>query len=492
MKPWIVGLALAAALSGPVAAESDGAVLRAHLQETYPSLTYVERYRRDYPEEVQGTDALWSSGSAPDLTTASDLVKTLVGLEDQHVAIVGTKAGKTETLGVMFRTSTDGAMVVWRVFDSAVSTVRPTDVVLSIDGIPTAAWLKRAQAITFGGNRRSREAEAALNLGLGTRVVHETQGVGAAVTLEVVSANGAPREVVLVYRPMSEDLAAAMNVAVNERDLPKTFSAAGRRVATMRLGAFAPQYDPAFNAASDEAAKIPGASDDEAMVAGFCAIVRNFIAEYDAVGEGADVMVLDLRGNMGGFGREARLLAEAMAPAPPPRTFDVFASGEVGVLKLVEQPYDPSCGHVKSKAPIFVLTDAGTRSAGELLAAWMWAAGATVAGERTIGAGGGFEAGSPGFSVPGTGYNIRTSGNFTFFDPTAAALKAGAMDETALVDVVSADRFAPSHKRPFAIQAAGLRPDLRSDSTLSDLRDGGIAQVGRIVAGLRAQNSNGR
>ena len=125
MKSWIVGLALAAALSGPVAAESDGAVLRAHLQETYPSLTYVERYRRDYPEEVQGTDALWSSGSAPDLTTASDLVQMLVGLEDQHVAIVGTKAGKTETLGVMFRTSTDGAMVVWRVFDSAVATGWP-------------------------------------------------------------------------------------------------------------------------------------------------------------------------------------------------------------------------------------------------------------------------------------------------------------------------------------------------------------------------------
>jgi hypothetical protein len=38
-----------------------------------------------------------------------------------------------------------------------------------------------------------------------------------------------------------------------------------------------------------------------------------------------------------------------------------------------------------------VLTDAGTRSAGEFMASWLWASGATVMGERTVGGGGGFE-----------------------------------------------------------------------------------------------------
>jgi len=130
-----------------------------------------------------------------------------------------------------------------------------------------------------------------------------------------------------------------------------------------------------------------------------------------------------------------------------------------------------------------VLTDAGTRSAGELLAAWMWAGGATVAGERTVGAGGGFELGAPGFALPGLGLNVRTSGNFTFFDPVGA-LPTGMTDEKELVDRVSTDGFAPSHDRPFAIQAAGLRPDLMSSSTLADLRDGGVAEVKRIIADL--------
>jgi hypothetical protein len=487
VKTWVIGLALSTALAGPAAADSSVAALRVHLRHFYPSLAYVDRYRRAFPLDVQGTDALWTDGSALSLATAADLVQALVGLQDEHVAIVGPKAGKPETLGALFRTSTDSAMIVWRVFDPVGAAVKQGDVVLSINGVPTADWLNRVQAVTFGGNRRSRAAEAALNLGLGTRIVHQTQGIGEIVSLMVKTGSKTPRQVVLTYAPMSEDRASALNAAINRRDLPTSFTAGGVRIGTVRLGAFAPQYDPAFKKASDEAAKTIGLSDDGAMAAGFCAVVRNFVAEYDSVAGRSKLMVLDLRGNMGGFGREARLLAEAITPLSPPRTFDVFASGKPGVLKIIEQPRDPACGHVKSRKSILVLVDAGTRSAGELMAAWMWAAGAVVAGERTIGAGGGFDFDSQGFPLPGSDYNVRTSGNFTFFDPTGAALKSGETAEVPLLDAVSADRFARSRERPFAIQAVGLIPDLLSVSTLSDLHDGGAEELARILAALRRE-----
>jgi len=231
-----------------------------------------------------------------------DLVAALVWLEDQHVALVGPEVGKSETLGLMLRTSTDGEMIVWRVFDPLAAAAKPGDRVLSIDGVPTAAWLAKQQALTFGGNRRSRAAEAALNLGLGTPLVHQTQGVGVTVSLLVQTASAAPRTATLTYQPMTDDRAAALNAAINQRDLPRTFLALKRRIGTIRLGSFAPQYDRAFNAAADTAAKAPDTTDDQAMVAGFCAVVRNFIAEFDAIAARSDVMLLDLRGNMGGFG----------------------------------------------------------------------------------------------------------------------------------------------------------------------------------------------
>jgi C-terminal processing protease CtpA/Prc len=254
----------------------------------------------------------------------------------------------------------------------------------------------------------------------------------------------------------------------------------------MRLGAFAPQYDPVFNKVSELAEKEPGATEDSAMLAGFCAVVSRFVVEYDNLADKADVMVLDLRGNMGGFGREARLLSAALTRTAPPPTFDVFASGKPGVLKLVAQPDDPLCTQVSQHKPLIVLTDGGTRSAGELMSAWMWTGGALLAGERTIGAGGGFEFGSSGFKLAQSGFNVRISGNFTFFDQSGQ-LRAGETDEQALLDVVASDAFAPSHKRPFAIQSAGMKPDLASASTLSDLQDGGVAQVTRLIAEMKRQ-----
>jgi C-terminal processing protease CtpA/Prc len=453
------------------------------LHDTYPSFEYVERYRAAYPEEVQGTTSLWSDGPLPPASTAQDLVSALVGLADYHVSLKGRGAGKSETLGVLFRTSSDNQMVVWRVFDETGAAAKTGDVVSAIDGVPTTAWLNRVQDVTFGGNRRSRAAQGAFNLGMGSRANHQIQGIGTSVLLTVQTGQEAPRKVTLQYQPMNDERAAAMVVAVDQRDLPRIFSAAGTRVGTMRLGVFAPQYDAAFNAANGLAEKVPGTTEDQAMVAGFCAVVRNFISEFDAVADQADVMVLDLRGNMGGFGRAARLLVEGMTSVSTP-TFDIFPSAKPGVLKLVALPDDASCGHVKSRKPIIALTDAGTRSAGEHTAAWMWGGKAMIVGERTIGAGGGLEAGSKGFALPDSEFSISASESFAFFDPRGE-LKAGETSETLLLDQVAADRFGPSRERPFATQGVGMRPDVESKSTLADLRDGGQAQVARAIMILR-------
>jgi hypothetical protein len=136
--------------------------------------------------------------------------------------------------------------------------------------------------------------------------------------------------------------------------------------------------------------------------------------------------------------------------------------------------------------PLLVLTDAGTRSAGEFSTAWLWQAGAVVLGETTAGAGGGYEYQSaPDFELPATGLRVRTSANFSIFDPLGE-LREGERAEAELVALATRDGFRPSRLRPFAIQSVGFRPDLPLGSTFDDLRDGGLAQVKRAIAQLRA------
>jgi hypothetical protein len=432
-------------------AASDAGRLRAELHRAYPWLAYVERYRRAYPAEVQGTDVLWHAGAPlPRVRTSGDLVRARVGLQDQHVSLAGPRAGGSGTRGVLFRTSSDGHMIVWRVFDPSVAGVREGDVVLAMAGTTTAAWLRRAAATTFGGNRRSRVAEAAQRLGVGTRAVHQTAGLGQPVTLTIRSATAAPRRVTLPLLPMTAPRGAALAAALDRADLPRTLE------------------------------------EDEAMLAGFCAVVRRFIADADAVARTSDVLLLDLRGNFGGFQREARLFAAALAPVSLSETFDVSATGRAGTLRLEPLPDDPSCGRTAPARPLVVLTDAGTRSAGEHLAAWFWGAGAVVAGERTIGAGGGLDSDAQGFELPGLGFRVRTSATFTIFDVTRA-LRAGETAEAPLLDLVARDGFAPSRTRPFSIQAVGVRPDLVAPPTLADLRDGGVSWATGIVRRLRTQ-----
>ena len=480
--------ALCAAI-GLAAGTPDGVLLKAEVAKAYPSLRYVERYRRAFPAESQG-EAFWRPGSAPPrITGERSLTRALTALEDQHVALIGAKAGRTETPGLLFRTAANGSVIVWRVFGPALgAAVEEGDQVLAIEGQDARAWLRRAAALTFGGQRRGRYAEAATELGLATAAVHRVAGLQGRVRLRLRRADGRERLASLPYRPMDGSLAQALSQAVDRPDLPARFEGGGLHVATLRLGAFAPQYDEAFLAASD-AASAKGSSDDDAMLAGYGAVVRAFIAKADGEAAGADALVLDLRGNLGGFDREARLLADAFAPKPSPATFDLFAGPRPGSVRLVEERTDLSCGHRESRIPLVVLTDAGTRSAGEFMASWLWASGAVVVGERTVGAGGGFEFGSlEGLALPDCGCTVRLSGNFTLFDPSGT-LRAGERPEGPLVELVARDGFAPSRSRPFAIQGAGLRPDLTLATGLADLRDGGRAA---LVKALLALKSEGR
>jgi C-terminal processing protease CtpA/Prc len=467
----------------------DGKQLRAQVTRSYPSLRYVDRYRHDFPDEIQG-QVFWSAEhAAPALPDAAALIRALAALQDQHVALVGAKAGKSETLGVLFRTASDGSLIVWRVFDATAASahVAEGDQVLAINGQDAHVWTQHAATLTFGGQRRGRYAEAGTELGLATPVVHRVAGLGSAVTLRLQTAAGQTKTVTVHYKPMDAALAKSMTAAINRADLPRHFEAAGLRIGTLRMGAFAPQYDDAFVTAADAASKQAGASDDSAMLAGYCAVVRNVIHDADTAAKNADVLVLDLRGNLGGFDREAWLLADALGAKSSLATIDLFAGSKPGAVQLAKEHTDPSCGHVTTHAPLVVLTDAGTRSAGEFMASWLWASGATVVGERTVGAGGGFEFNAePGKPLPGSGYAVRLSGNFSVFDP-AGTLKEGEHDEGALIDMLARDHFAPSRTRPFAIQSVGLRPDVVLGTTLADLWDGDRSSLGKTLARLRVK-----
>lgn len=486
-RKWLTRVATAAlfASSAAVLAEpavTDGEALRAELKQHYPSLAWVERYRRAYASEAQGSEALWRGAAAPALDTDAALVDALVALQDQHVALAGPKAGKTEALGVLFRTSSDGAMVVWRHVDPALTAVSDGEQVVAIDDEPVARWLERAAARTFGGNRRSRIAEAALKLGVATPADHAAVGLSGKVRMKVRSADGAVRAVELAYRPVTNEFPAAMAQALDRPDLPEQVRASGYRIGIVRFGAFAPQYDTDFDAAASSAER-SGASGDGPMLAGFCAIVKKRLARIDALAAESDLLLIDLRGNLGGFGREARLLARALTRQRLPHTYDVFPGSAPGRLKLVEQPDDPSCGTIATPRPLVVWTDAGTRSSGEFMATWLWAAGAIAVGERTIGAGGGRDADGAGFVLPRSGLRVNYSGNFSVFD-NGTATHAGETSEAALIDQVAEDRFGPSRTRPFAIQAVGLGPDLALPTTAADLSDGGAAAVQRMVSML--------
>jgi Peptidase family S41 len=485
MKSLSVIFALILAALAPAIATTDGVLLRDHVRNVYPSLLYVEKYRATFPDEIQGTTTFWSAdGPIPDLSRPSDLIATLAELQDPHVSLAGKRAGKSETLGVLFRTASDGSMVTWRVFEAAGHGVNAGDRILAIDGVATPAWLQRAASLTFGGNRRGRYAEAALDLGLGTAIVHRTAHLGNAVRLLVQTTGNAPRTITLAYKPMNAQRALALTTALSKADLPTVIVANGTRIGTLRIGAFAPQYDPLFLQADERASKVPGATDDQAMQAGYCAVTRAFIKRFDSVAGQTDVVVLDLRGNLGGFDREARLEASAIAPSTPARAFDLFATGKPGVVRLTAQVVDPSCGHASIRRPIVVLVDAGTRSSGELTAAWLWSSGATIAGEKTAGADGGLDSAASGFPLPASGLNVRMSGNFTIFDPTLQ-LNEGDWAEQTIVARVSADRFGLSRHRPFAFQSVGLQPDIEAPTALSDLDDGGLAEVKHIVERLR-------
>ncbi len=217
------------ALFQPASAANDAIILRDHVLRAYPSLLYVDKYRRAFPNEVQGTGTFWSDdGTELRLDHPTQLIAALAELQDPHVSLAGKSAGKPETLGLLFRTSSDGSMVVWRVFDASSYAVSAGEQVLAVDGLATQMWLQRAASMTFGGSRRGRYAEAALDLGLGTSIVHRMAHLGNSVHLVLKSTSGARRTIALAYRPMDARRALALAMAVDIPDLPATFTSSGR------------------------------------------------------------------------------------------------------------------------------------------------------------------------------------------------------------------------------------------------------------------------
>jgi hypothetical protein len=117
------------------------------------------------------------------------------------------------------------------------------------------------------------------------------------------------------------------------------------------------------------------------------------------------------------------------------------------------------------------------------MATWLWAAGAITVGERTVGAGGGRDAGSTGFTLPHSAISVKYSGNFSVFD-NGTRLSVNEMPESTLIDIVAQGNFAASRTRPFAIQAVGLQPDVMLPTTAADLADGGVDAVHRAIGQL--------
>ncbi len=78
-------------------------------------MRYVDYIRLDFQHEVHGK-AFWSADFAdPTFSDATKPTRGLVTLQDQHVSPAGAKAGKSETLGVLFGTASDDSVIVWRV-----------------------------------------------------------------------------------------------------------------------------------------------------------------------------------------------------------------------------------------------------------------------------------------------------------------------------------------------------------------------------------------
>src|SRR4051812_43866305 len=122
MYKSFTGLALVLAVACAHAASGAHASLGAYLQANYPSLDYVDRYRHSFPDDTQGDARLLGAGGASVRTHSNaELVEALVALQDAQIAFNGAGGKKSETLGVLFRSPSDGHMLVWRVFDPAVA-----------------------------------------------------------------------------------------------------------------------------------------------------------------------------------------------------------------------------------------------------------------------------------------------------------------------------------------------------------------------------------
>ncbi|HWX66442.1 MAG TPA: hypothetical protein VNZ27_08470 [Rhodanobacter sp.] len=65
-----------------------------------------------------------------------------------------------------------------------------------------------------------------------------------------------------------------------------------------------------------------------------------FIRDADSAARDANALVLDLRGNHGGFDGEAWLLADALGTKPSLAALDLFAGTRAGAVQLAKEHTD--------------------------------------------------------------------------------------------------------------------------------------------------------
>jgi carboxyl-terminal processing protease len=99
------------------------------------------------------------------------------------------------------------------------------------------------------------------------------------------------------------------------------------------------------------------------------------------LGNGMRALVLDLRGNLGGFVNELEAIVSLFLPPGQPIYQEVARGGQTRAVRTFGVPLLP--GH----QPVIILVDESSASAAELLAAALQEHGrATVVGQKTMGA----------------------------------------------------------------------------------------------------------
>lgn len=158
--------------------------------------------------------------------------------------------------------------------------------------------------------------------------------------------------------------------------------------------------------------------------------VRNALTRL--MGQGMRALVLDLRGNSGGFLQELNAVLNALLPAGEPMYTEMLQGGTTRLARTTQVPLVPL------SIPVVVLVDEGSASAAELLAAAIQESRrGQIVGRRTAG-----------------------------------AVEASIMIDLSDGSALSITSFRLSTGKGVRLEGAGVAPDVATELTLADLETG--------------------